>query len=437
MAAQDNSVRFITSYMSGAPQLSANAGSLVAVLDAVLVDGFGLIAVSQIVVSAGVATATVASNTFGRLHVVRMEGSGTMALNGDKRVTGSLGNTFSFDATDISDGTYTTGTMTAKRAPLGWSIAKTDTNKRMYKSLNIASNGVMLRVDDTNTVNGWNMFANVAGAYRAMAHVTMAWDASSISAYSGHNSSSFWVKSNVSTGTSARPWIIVGDDRGFYINMLPDTGYQSGRLEFFGEIANPTRPNDAFATILTGFDQGYAVAYTSGSSTASAPGQGTWATGTSLFNLGLVSMEYNSGQYYCDSRMIAKSHNQLNSTYRVYFVGSMGCQYSVSNTTIFNASGYAGLPYPNAPDAGVYIAENIYVVENGAGIRGTLPGYAQCLQTRPIGGWQSVIENMPGAPGRIFITTQGNAYGGGSSSTINTVVYNGEVWLDILGPWTR
>ncbi len=436
MAAKDTSVRYFHSYMAGAPQLSANAGTLAAVLDAVLVDGFGLVSVSQIVVAAEVATATVPSNNFGRLQVVRMEGSSTEALNGDKRVTSAVGNTFSFDATGVADGTYTAGTMTAKRAPLGWSLPFTDTNKRMYRSLNVLSNGIMLRLDDTNTFNGWNMFANVAGSYRSMSHMTMAWDATSIGAYSGHNSLSFWVKSNVSTGASSRPWVIVGDDRGFYINILSDSGYSSGRLEYFGEIASPTRPNDAFATILTSYDQGNVMPYTSGSSTASAPGLNAAVTGSSLFNLGLISQESGGTAYYCDSRMIAKSHNQLNNTYRVFFVGSMGPSYA-SSGVVFNASGYAGLPYPNAPDAGVYIAENVYVVENGAGIRGTLPGYAQCLQTRPFGVWLSIVENMPGAPGRIFMTTQGNAAGNGALNTAGLTTYNGEVWLDILGPWLR
>ena len=85
--------------------------------------------------------------------------------------------------------------------------------------------------------------------------------------------------------------------------------------------------------------------------------------------------------------------------------------------------------YPNPPDNGLYFAENILVKEENSGIRGTLPGYCQVLQIRPWGGWQGVLENIPNAPGRVFITAAGQCVN--SSNTWQ----QGEVMLDLYGPW--
>ena len=54
----DTNVKLIHSGMAGAPTLANVAGNLVSVLNAALVDGFGLNAVDSLVIAGGVATVT-------------------------------------------------------------------------------------------------------------------------------------------------------------------------------------------------------------------------------------------------------------------------------------------------------------------------------------------------------------------------------------------
>ena len=137
--------------MSGAPVLSGTAGTLIAVLDACLVNGFGSVTLNSLVVQNNVATATVSGGhgfamivgvnnvSPGVGPVVRIDGATPAALNGDWRLA-SVPNstTFTFAAEGIPDQTAT-GTITAKRAPAGWAKAFGGANKAAYQPMPAAS----------------------------------------------------------------------------------------------------------------------------------------------------------------------------------------------------------------------------------------------------------------------------------------------------------
>jgi hypothetical protein len=135
----DTTVKHFDSTMTGAPTLANVAGNLLAVLDACLVDGFGLKTVDSLVVAGGIATATIATGHSARVNaVVLIAGATPSGLNGEKRVISTTTNTVVFDATGITDQTAT-GTITLKIAPAGWVKAFTGTNKTAYKSGNVAA----------------------------------------------------------------------------------------------------------------------------------------------------------------------------------------------------------------------------------------------------------------------------------------------------------
>ena len=80
----DTSVKYFHSEMPGAPVMSGTAGSRIAVLDACLVDGWGLLTASSVVVAAGVATATFpTSHAFEPRTVALVAGAGA-AARGDR-----------------------------------------------------------------------------------------------------------------------------------------------------------------------------------------------------------------------------------------------------------------------------------------------------------------------------------------------------------------
>lgn len=65
-------VKFFAADMAGAPQVSGSRGSLLAVIDACLVTGFGLVSVT-VAVAAGVATVVRSSGNFVADQVVLIE----------------------------------------------------------------------------------------------------------------------------------------------------------------------------------------------------------------------------------------------------------------------------------------------------------------------------------------------------------------------------
>ena len=146
-------VKFFDSAQSSAPALSSSAGSLIALLDACLVNGYGSITLDSLVISSNIATATKSTGhgfamTGTAGPVVRLAGvSVPAALNADWRIVSiPSANTFTFITSGISDQTAT-GTITAKRAPAGWEKVFSGTNKAVYRAL--TGTRLYLRVDDS------------------------------------------------------------------------------------------------------------------------------------------------------------------------------------------------------------------------------------------------------------------------------------------------
>jgi hypothetical protein len=97
----DTSVKYFHSGLTGAPVLSGTAGSLVAVLDACLVNGFAVSAVASLVVASNIATATISGGHSAEVgSVVLVSGATPSGLNSEKKVlsVGAGNTTLTFDA---------------------------------------------------------------------------------------------------------------------------------------------------------------------------------------------------------------------------------------------------------------------------------------------------------------------------------------------------
>lgn len=240
-------VKHFHSAMSGAPVLSGTAGSLIAVLDACLVTGFGLKTVDSLTVSGGVATVTFSTgHSFEVDTVAQITGADTGSLNGDKTVLETTTNTIKFAAPDVADGTIT-GTMSAKLAPAGWEKAFSGTNVAAYKSLSplALGGGMYLRVDDT-----YGKTARVVG-YESMSDVSTG--TGPFPTPGQITGGGYWGKSNAQNSNPVK-WLIASNGRTFYIHILPrvseDISFNVGVSRMFGD-AKPRRPSgDAFAVIL-------------------------------------------------------------------------------------------------------------------------------------------------------------------------------------------
>lgn len=316
----DTTVKLFTSTMSGAPSLSGEAGTLVGVLDACLQDGFGSIELNSLVVNSNVATGTVNSgHNFAMMGVVgpviRINGATPSGLNGDWRIASVPGSTtFTFATAGIADQTAT-GTITAKRAPAGWTKAYSGTNKAAYQANSLASTRLYLRVDDTPA-----QYPKLI-MYESMSDVDTG-------TKPGPTSGNFYFsKSNLSS-TATRPWTLYADHKSFYLFSCPDNTNWSGAL-FFGDIISALS-TDAFHCALIAHET---------------------AINTSYFPL----IGYSNGS------VIARALNQL------------GGAIAVSRTSAYGGSylGSLGYPYPNTDNSFFCCDITIWV---SSYLRGALPG---------------------------------------------------------------
>ena len=242
---------YYTSDEPGAPTLNNAAGSLISVLDAVLLNGWGLKSVTSITVAGGVATVTCAGHGFagGIGRHVQIAGASPAALNGNQVATVVDANTFTFPTTAAS-GTAT-GTITAKRAPLGWQKVFSSTNKAIYGRTDPQATAMLLRIDDTATGVASATNARAVMCERATDVDTM----TGVSPTSTQLSGGYYVSKGLSS-TAAKKWFVVGDSRSLYLftegsGYLWSSGFGLSPL-VFGDIDSYRSGGDAYGCVIHG-----------------------------------------------------------------------------------------------------------------------------------------------------------------------------------------
>lgn len=141
-------IKFYVNTNVGAPALSDAWGSIIDVLDACLVDGFGAQVVSSL--TADGKTATV---TFGTAHkflqhqVIKITGANQTEFNGEYRIQQvPTTSTLVFELNVIPSTSIATGTISCSLPPLGWQKKFSGTHKAVYKGQN-GLDPMFLRVD--------------------------------------------------------------------------------------------------------------------------------------------------------------------------------------------------------------------------------------------------------------------------------------------------
>lgn len=242
----DTSVKRIHESMRGAPQLKGAAGTGVAVLDAFLVDGWGLATATSGSVSAGVCTLNMGvGNDFEEHCVVLVAGATPADVNGEHRLTQG-GTTIKFETT-AADGAVT-GTVTVKYAPCGWQKVYTATNKRVYRSQDVTGNRRYLRVNDTGAA-----YMRVYG-YNSMTAIE--------TGTGNFGNALYWHKADAA-GSTAMRYDCFGDSLAFF--FAPSLYYaMGGAIEsyanacpwFFGDPIPLKTSGDAWGTMISGDTSG-------------------------------------------------------------------------------------------------------------------------------------------------------------------------------------
>ncbi|MEP6587135.1 MAG: hypothetical protein ABJA84_00055 [Polaromonas sp.] len=429
----DIPVKYYTSSMQGAPQLTNEWGDLVTMLDACLVTGFNLKSVTTLTSAAGIATATISAGHLYEVdQVLLMAGADQAEYNGDVRVLTANATQFTF-AVAGTPASPATGTLSVKVAPLNFDIAFTGTNKRVYRSKNVLSNRPYLRVDNS-------LDPAYTTTYAKKGKVTMAEAMTDVDTFvantgrapfdpviptknevgtgSGTTAVDGWYKwyyaraenngngqDQTAPATFNRSWVLVGDDRGFYFFASWNGGPRA--CYYFTDFAS-FRQGDAYSSIL-----GATEFNTTASANPSSFGYSDY--GSSDFGC------YASRTGNATGKVCMRSHLQVGGTIRLGHV-SLG---TIQGTL---ASGLStGVPWPNGPDYAL-ILHPVYLQEESTGnLRGKLPGIMFVHNNKPLADL-TVVGNVTGYAGRKFLMVDT------AHSAVNSA-QTARMAFDITGPW--
>lgn len=384
----DASVRYFDSTMSGAPSLSGTAGTLISVLDACLVNGFGTVTLDSLVVASNVATGTVSGgHGFSMIgsavgSVITIAGATPSGLNGTWRIASVPDSThFTFATSGISDQTAT-GTITAVRAPLGFSKVYSGTNKAVYRADDIMSSRLYLRVADDGT--GFATYARIRG-YESMSDVDTGTGPFPTDAQI--SGGLYWGKSSAASST-ARAWRLIGDSQGVYLFSNQD-GAGSWISAAWVDIPSE-KAGDAFRTLIIG------------------------GTVTTVSNQGYLHLINNPAGHY-----FARSYVQTGTSIAVF---------KLSHHIAANGIGFYGIAYP-APMGGQFYCAPVDVWEGttyaaATALRGPLPGiYAPLHQSAQLtdGSFQTDVIGLDGRTLLVQIIKHGGQ--------------NYSAAIDLTGPW--
>ena len=390
-----SSVKYFHSAMTGAPTLNGTAGTLVAVLDACLVNGFGITGLDSIVVQNGVATASSSlGHPFEADTTALIVGSAVPELNGEFTVTGTTVNTFTLSTPSVVNGTYT-GSVTAKLAPAGWEKAFSATNVAAYRSADLTTTRCFLRVDDSGSTT-----ARVVG-YEAMSDANTGTGAFPTSAQL--SGGYYWPKSTTAN-SSPTYWVLVGDTKNFWLYVSTTTTVAaqglSGWLSGFGDLAS-RKAGDAYGCVLYGASSSIASSTTS-------PTIGT--------------------PYACAQNSTADMGHIARS-----FTAVGGSQPVFNTSESFGAGHYSGagpIAYPNGPDNGLLLSRMLAFETTPRHLRGTVRGLLfnpQLLGSSSFATRDKLVGQGTLA-GRTLLALKGSAPAQTSATNITT-------FIDITGPW--
>ncbi len=385
-------IKFYVHTNTNAPQLGNVQGSMIAVLDACLVNGFGSQSIATLTASGTTATATFSGNhNFMQYQVVEIAGAAQSDYNGQHRIlTAPSANSITFELPAAPSVSTATGTITCRLPPLGWLKPFSGTGKAAYRSSNtlLASRPYLRVVDalDPAYTATYAKYAKV-GIVEDMTDIdTMLGvqapydnanpDKNWIGTGSGTTASNGWSKwyyahqyqfadnSNRydagSPAVGARNWILVGNKDYFYILPCSTTTSLEALCYGFG----------AFDSILD------------------ADTSTTFLSSTILYHA--ANFSYARNRYspllttqYQDTLLLQRSYNQVAN----YKLGSVYSLSTPSNNVYTGGSNHFGPPSlaNSIPFAPIFINEDV--------LRGEMKGIYWLFQQQPYSNYTVFNKN--------------------------------------------
>lgn len=386
-------VKWFTNEMRGAPVLNGQPGSLIALLDACLLTGFGIVTPTAVTVADGVATAPLPyGQSFLEHAAVLVSGATPAELNGEARVLTTSTTQITW-ATTAADGAAS-GSIEIRYAPVGgWAKVFSGTNLAVYRSTDVQSNGHYLRVDDAGTT-----FARVRG-YESMTDANTGTGPFPLDAQM--SGGGYWFKSNAANANANR-WKVLADSRLLMLAIAAGSGANAANtgvvVRGFGDPIALRPSGDAWGTILSanGANPGSGVLAGALNSSAQSSAGGFTASPRAWQGLG--------------SAVLLNSQPYTGSSAESGIDGTLG-------------------QFPSEVDGQLKFSRR-YLVEQGTGKppRGEIPGLRHIPQTGVLA-FLADGDTVIDADGRRLMAVTSTQHNNISSAP------NGIVAVDITGPW--
>lgn len=383
-------VKWFSSENINAPELSNNWGSLLNVLEACLLTGYGNQSIQGITIENGVATANFsAAHKLQMFQWIKISGSNQADLNSEFKILGATSHSIEF-LIDLPDQTITEN-LSCRLAPLGWSKPYSDEGRAVFQAKNTDNNPYYLRVDDTCDPlhnPSYGKFAKVGileectgiddisgpqapfdpllptknwigtGTYNSSSAI-IGWARWPYAISTSMNSSGYVITGLYGAPPSGvKEWLLVGDDESFYI--LPATYVKSSTNTYknytmcfgFGIFEEKDCPFLATQHNYAAINQSFSY--------------GDNCTFTNADNGYLVLLKNRDGSYVTTDQITATGHDtRLN-----YAVGGTGAT-GVTNRFIQNA------------EDGVYF-NPFYAKDTKSSYLGTMPLLRYVLQATDV-----------------------------------------------------
>lgn len=382
----------------GMPVLSGTAGALIALLDAVLVNGGATQAVTSLTEVGTTINAVIPADvTLETNDWLVIAGAAPAGANGTFKVTMADSTHFSY----VGPGSLgaITGSITYRRAPLGWTKPFTGANLAAFRAASVPNcPQFYLRVDETGATLGGQKEVAVRG-YEAMTDVNTG--TGPFPTVAQQTNGLCWRKSLTADAT-ARAWVLIGDGATFYFIPNSDASAVSGRGNLAFGAFTSFKPSDAYNALLSGWSTFNVTTVSSSlAGLAFAQTTGTFTPGSSIYTPRTVSGAVLGAAPVC----------QIN-------------RWGIASGSIGSAAASGAVAYPSPADGALWVDSTI-IMEGTNIARGRPRGMYVNAHTGPVFANDfDTATNIAGLPGVTLISylTMSNSQSGNTQ-------------FDRFGPW--
>ena len=403
-----NFVQIFKSTDLNAPVLTGTAGSLIALLNTCLINGYTTASISSLTQLSSTVTATISTNsTLTTGTYVTISGAVPADYNGTFQITVLSNTQFTYTiATNPSS--PATGTPVYAKSGIQWTSPYSATNQAVYRSADGSSNQFYLQINETGSSAGGQKEV-VATGFETMTGVGSGTGQfpTTIQLASG---GVIWTKS-ITADSTARAWTVIGDDKTFYLQIANGTW---SFLYGFGHVI-PNRPGDGYNTFIGGQRTANTV----------APAECTFSNIMNMVTLGVASG-------ICMPRSYTQVGNSCYMGHLTYTnITSTGNTYGVWNSGLSPYSTTWGPPFPNPADQSYIFFPTFLIEQTTYTIRARMPGIHHLwCSTLPFNNYDTVpaVNGLPSTSSLVALEVDGYDQNYGTMKS-------GRLLIDYVGPW--